>query len=396
MSPDSPSATHNRQPGADRGARLPCLVADAFSPCRCRIRHRPSVDSAACSAGWKPSHGWQTAAPTDEGMDPEGLAVIDDDARGLSRPAQRAGGAPRRAGVRALLPRRHAGHLLQRLLGHQEPHLRAGRDRARRPAAAHRPAAGHPPAPQPRPAPPQGHPGAGAHHDGRLAGRHRRRQPTQLGARQRLGPVRAQPASPRHAGWQVAYSSDGSHLLSAIVADSTGQPTLRYAQAKLFGPLGIASDHPFTPVFAPRNQAAYQRAGFAWPTDPQGYQLGYGFLRLTARDLARFGYLYLKGGNWQGRQVVPAAYVRAATQPHVATGSRAAVATAFQPTRRRIQAAVDRRFNRRRYDAARTIQAFNARLRDKVDLDMLAAELLSVIDQTMEPTRVSFWLRPPL
>jgi CubicO group peptidase (beta-lactamase class C family) len=207
---------------------------------------------------------------------------------------------------------------------------------------------------------------------------------------------RAQPASPRHAGWQVAYSSDGSHLLSAIVADSTGQPTLRYAQAKLFGPLGIASDHPFTPVFAPRNQAAYQRAGFAWPTDPQGYQLGYGFLRLTARDLARFGYLYLKGGNWQGRQVVPAAYVRAATQPHVATGSRAAVATAFQPTRRRIQAAVDRRFNRRRYDAARTIQAFNARLRDKVDLDMLAAELLSVIDQTMEPTRVSFWLRPPL
>src|SRR6266511_1170455 len=219
---------------------------------------------------------------------------------------------------------------------------------------------------------------------------------TQLGARQRLGPVRAQPASPRHAGWQVAYSSDGSHLLSAIIADSTGQPTLRYAQAKLFGPLGIASDHPFTPVFAPRNQAAYQRAGFAWPTDPQGYQLGYGFLRLTARDLARFGYLYLKGGNWQGRQVVPAAYVRAATQPHVATGSRAAVATAFQPTRRRIQAAVDRRFNRRRYDAARTIQAFNARLRDKVDLDMLAAELLSVIDQTMEPTRVSFWLRPPL
>jgi len=160
--------------------------------------------------------------------------------------------------------------------------------------------------------------------------------------------------------------------------------------------LGIASDHPFTPVFAPRNQAAYQRAGFAWPTDPQGYQLGYGFLRLTARDLARFGYLYLKGGNWQGRQVVPAAYVRAATQPHVATGSRAAVATAFQPTRRCIQAAVDRRFNRRRYDAARTIQAFNARLRDKVDLDMLAAELLSVIDQTMEPTRVSFWLRPPL
>jgi CubicO group peptidase (beta-lactamase class C family) len=121
-------------------------------------------------------------------------------------------------------------------------------------------------------------------------------------------------------GARFAYSSDGSHLLSAILADATGQPTLRYAQAKLLGPLGIASDHPFQPLFAARNQAAYQRAGFAWPTDPQGYQLGYGFLKLTARDLAKLGYLYLKGGVWEGRQVVPAGYVRASTETHVPTG----------------------------------------------------------------------------
>jgi CubicO group peptidase (beta-lactamase class C family) len=52
-------------------------------------------------------------------------------------------------------------------------------------------------------------------------------------------------------GTRFTYSSDGSHLLSAILADATGQPTLRYTQAKLFGPLGIASDHPFQLLFAP-------------------------------------------------------------------------------------------------------------------------------------------------
>jgi CubicO group peptidase (beta-lactamase class C family) len=121
-------------------------------------------------------------------------------------------------------------------------------------------------------------------------------------------------------GTTFAYSNASSHLLSAIVADTSGQPTLAVARARLFGPLGIHSDNVFQPRAVkpptPAQVQAYQQAAVAWPRDPQGYHFGFGETKLPARDLAKLGYLYLNGGRWDTTQVVPTDYVRASTQPH--------------------------------------------------------------------------------
>ena len=78
----------------------------------------------------------------------------------------------------------------------------------------------------------------------------------------------------------------------------------------------------------------------------------------------------------------------------VVAAATLAVAALFQPVRRRIQQVIDRRFNRRRHDAAATIAGFSERLHQQIDLDTLTVDLLAVVDQTMQPTQASLWLRP--
>jgi hypothetical protein len=116
--------------------------------------------------------------------------------------------------------------------------------------------------------------------------------------------------------------------------------------------------------------------------------------RIISRTLA-YGLLTLLLGGGYAAVVLGLGQLLGRNSSLVVAGATLALAAVFQPARRRVQQVVDRRFNRRRYDAARTIAVFSARLREQVDLDTLSAELLAVVDQTMQPTQAWLWLRPP-
>jgi hypothetical protein len=115
--------------------------------------------------------------------------------------------------------------------------------------------------------------------------------------------------------------------------------------------------------------------------------------RIISRTLA-YGLLTLLLGGGYAVVVLGLGQLLGRESPLVVAAATLAVAALFQPARRRVQAVVDRRFNRRRHDATRIIEGFGAHLRDQVDLDTLTADLLAVVDQTMQPTQVSLWLRP--
>jgi CubicO group peptidase (beta-lactamase class C family) len=102
-------------------------------------------------------------------------------------------------------------------------------------------------------------------------------------------------------GSQFIYCSGCSHLLSAAIEETSGSGTLDFARSFLFGPLGISD--------------------YSWETDRSGIPIGGWGLSLTPRDMAKFGFLYLHRGEWNGQQVIPASWVQASVEKHTDSDS---------------------------------------------------------------------------
>ena len=115
--------------------------------------------------------------------------------------------------------------------------------------------------------------------------------------------------------------------------------------------------------------------------------------RIISRTLAYVVVTGLMAGVYAGLVLLATRVLGVTTPPAVAAATLAAAAF-FNPLRHRVQRVVDRRFNRARYDADKTVAAFASRLQDAVDLDAVQADLFGVVQHALEPARISVWIRP--
>jgi hypothetical protein len=113
---------------------------------------------------------------------------------------------------------------------------------------------------------------------------------------------------------------------------------------------------------------------------------------IISRTLTYGALTLLLGGCYAGT-VLTLGQLAGRTSSLAVAGATLAVAALFGPARRRIQTAVDQRFNRRRYDVEHTLEEFRARQQHEIEIEAVSADLLAVITETMQPTRASLWLR---
>jgi CubicO group peptidase (beta-lactamase class C family) len=115
----------------------------------------------------------------------------------------------------------------------------------------------------------------------------------------------------------LLYSSANSHFLSALIEETTGETPGTFAEERLFAPLSIE----FVPLARARRYTLWQQLHEplegTWRQDNKGLEIGAFGLRLTAREMAKFGFLYLNRGIWDGKTIVSEAWVRESTRDHV-------------------------------------------------------------------------------